>query len=87
MQNTIDRPPKHYRMVVDLLANFCTSSIGKFFSPGIPDLLCPPPTHSVAFGMRKALMAEQGKTDMEQCILDLEAEKRDLEQQVTLAAD
>lgn len=34
--------------------------------------------------MRKALMAEQGKTDMEQRILDLEAEKRDLEQQVTL---
>ena len=36
--------------------------------------------------MRKALTAEQGKTDMEQRILDLEAEKRDLEQQVTLGA-
>jgi len=38
--------------------------------------------YSVAFGMRKALMAEQGKADMEQRILDLEAEKRALEQQV-----
>ena len=39
--------------------------------------------YSVAFGMRKALMAEQGKADMEQKILDLEAEKRELEQQVS----
>lgn len=36
--------------------------------------------------MRKALMAEQGKADMEQRILDLEAEKRELEQEVTLPA-
>lgn len=42
--------------------------------------ICMP--YSVAFGMRKALMAEQGKADMEQRILDLEAEKRELEQQV-----
>lgn len=37
---------------------------------------------SVAFGMRKALMAEQGKSDMEQLIKNLEAEKKDLEKQV-----
>ena len=38
---------------------------------------------SVAFGMRKALMAEQGKSDMEKRIEDLEQEKRDLDRQVT----
>ncbi|XP_008118098.2 axonemal dynein light intermediate polypeptide 1 [Anolis carolinensis] len=37
---------------------------------------------SVAFGMRKALQAEQGKADMEKKIADLEEEKRDLERQV-----
>jgi dynein light intermediate chain len=37
---------------------------------------------SVAFGMRKALQAEQGKTDMETKIRDLEEEKRGLEQTV-----
>ncbi|KAM7324338.1 hypothetical protein ACRRTK_016643 [Alexandromys fortis] len=37
---------------------------------------------SVAFGMRKALQAEQGKSDMERKIADLETEKRDLERQV-----
>lgn len=37
---------------------------------------------SVAFGMRKALQAEQGKADMEKRIADLEDEKRDLERQV-----
>uniref|UniRef100_K1PNS2 33 kDa inner dynein arm light chain, axonemal n=1 Tax=Magallana gigas TaxID=29159 RepID=K1PNS2_MAGGI len=37
---------------------------------------------SVAFGMRKALWAEQGKADMEKKISDLEEEKRDLEKQV-----
>ena len=37
---------------------------------------------SVAFGMRKALMAEQGKADMEQRIKELEEEKRELEKQV-----
>uniref|UniRef100_A0A8C7GHJ6 Axonemal dynein light intermediate polypeptide 1 n=1 Tax=Oncorhynchus kisutch TaxID=8019 RepID=A0A8C7GHJ6_ONCKI len=37
---------------------------------------------SVAFGMRKALQAEQGKSDMEKRISDLENEKRDLERQV-----
>ncbi|OBS81677.1 hypothetical protein A6R68_20138 [Neotoma lepida] len=37
---------------------------------------------SVAFGMRKALQAEQGKADMERKIADLETEKRDLERQV-----
>ena len=37
---------------------------------------------SVAFGMRKALMAEQGKSDMEELIKNLEAEKKDLEKQV-----
>ena len=51
-------------------------------------LICcgPPSPTSVAFGMRKALMAEQGKADMEQRILDLEAEKRELEQEVGLSA-
>ncbi|KAL3889789.1 hypothetical protein ACJMK2_002117 [Sinanodonta woodiana] len=37
---------------------------------------------SVAFGMRKALQAEQGKADMEKRISELETEKRDLEKQV-----
>ncbi|MCI4373965.1 hypothetical protein PGIGA_G00000710 [Pangasianodon gigas] len=37
---------------------------------------------SVAFGMRKALQAEQGKSDMEKKIADLENEKRELERQV-----
>ncbi|XP_038613823.1 axonemal dynein light intermediate polypeptide 1 isoform X3 [Tachyglossus aculeatus] len=37
---------------------------------------------SVAFGMRKALQAEQGKADMEKKIADLESEKKDLERQV-----
>ncbi|KAG8143002.1 hypothetical protein E2320_000303 [Naja naja] len=37
---------------------------------------------SVAFGMRKALQAEQGKSDMEKKIAELEDEKRDLERQV-----
>jgi len=37
---------------------------------------------SVAFGMRKALQAEQGKADMESRISSLEDEKRDLEKQV-----
>ncbi|XP_067304470.1 axonemal dynein light intermediate polypeptide 1 isoform X3 [Pseudorasbora parva] len=34
---------------------------------------------SVAFGMRKALQGEQGKSDAENKISDLESEKRDLE--------
>lgn len=37
---------------------------------------------SVAFGMRKALQAEQGKADMERKIQELEVDKRDLERQV-----
>ncbi|KAK2158241.1 hypothetical protein LSH36_174g04015 [Paralvinella palmiformis] len=37
---------------------------------------------SVAFGMRKALQAEQGKADMERKITELEQDKRDLERQV-----
>jgi dynein light intermediate chain len=37
---------------------------------------------SVAFGMRKALMAEQGKADMEKKVIELEEDKRDLEKQV-----
>jgi len=37
---------------------------------------------SIAFGMRKALMAEQGKVDLEHRIEQLEGEKRELEQQV-----
>ena len=37
---------------------------------------------SVAFGMRKALQAEQGKADMEQMIADLQAEKKTLEGQL-----
>lgn len=38
--------------------------------------------HSVAFGMRKALQAEQGKSDMENRIVQLEADKKDLERQI-----
>ncbi|KAK2852422.1 hypothetical protein Q7C36_007623 [Tachysurus vachellii] len=37
---------------------------------------------SVAFGMRKALQSEQGKSDMEKKIADLENEKTELERQV-----
>ncbi|KAJ8321979.1 hypothetical protein KUTeg_000450 [Tegillarca granosa] len=37
---------------------------------------------SVAFGMRKALQAEQGKSDMEKKIAELEQEKRKLERDV-----
>jgi len=37
---------------------------------------------SVAFGMRKALQAEQGKSEMERNIQELEQDKRDLERQV-----
>jgi dynein light intermediate chain len=37
---------------------------------------------SVAFGMRKALQAEQGKADMELKIKTLEGEKKDLERSV-----
>ena len=37
---------------------------------------------SVAFGMRKSLMSEQGKADMEEEINGLKKEKKDLEQQV-----
>jgi len=37
---------------------------------------------SIAFGMRKALQAEQGKADMETRIKTLEADKKDLERQV-----
>ena len=44
------------------------------------------PGNSVAFGMRKALMAEQGKADMEQQIRDLEEERRYLEHQVCVCA-
>ena len=36
---------------------------------------------SVAFGMRKALMAEQGKSEMEERIKELESDKRNLERQ------
>ncbi|XP_010284872.1 PREDICTED: axonemal dynein light intermediate polypeptide 1, partial [Phaethon lepturus] len=38
---------------------------------------------SIAFGMRKALQAEQGKSDTEKRIADLEEEKRELERQVS----
>jgi len=37
---------------------------------------------SVAFGMRKALQAEQGKADMEARIKQLDSDKKDLEKQV-----
>jgi len=40
---------------------------------------------SVAFGMRKALQAEQGKVDMEKMILELQGEKKNLEQQLSAA--
>lgn len=40
---------------------------------------------SVAFGMRKALQAEQGKADMEQMVVDLQAEKKGLEVQLAAA--
>ncbi|NXY81744.1 IDLC protein, partial [Alcedo cyanopectus] len=39
-------------------------------------------TSSTAFGMRKALQADQGKADMEKRIAELEEEKRELERQV-----
>ncbi|CAM9771861.1 unnamed protein product [Bubo scandiacus] len=38
---------------------------------------------SVAFGMRKALQAEEGKSNMEKRIAELEEEKRELERQVS----
>ncbi|NXE25078.1 IDLC protein, partial [Ardeotis kori] len=38
---------------------------------------------SVSFGVRKALQAEQGKSDMEKRIAELEEEKRELERQVS----
>ncbi|NXP03017.1 IDLC protein, partial [Thinocorus orbignyianus] len=38
---------------------------------------------SVAFGVRKALQAQQGKADMERRIAELEEEKRELEKQVS----
>lgn len=37
---------------------------------------------SVAFGMRKSLMSEQGKLDMEESIQQLDIDKKDLEKQV-----
>ena len=37
---------------------------------------------SIAFGMRKALLAEQGKVDLQQMVEDLEKEQRNLEHQV-----
>ena len=40
---------------------------------------------SVAFGMRKSLMSEQGKVDMEENIGQLEQDKRELEQQVLIS--
>lgn len=39
---------------------------------------------SIAFGMRKALMAEQGKVDLQQQIEQLEGKNRDLEHQVLI---
>ena len=39
---------------------------------------------SIAFGIRKALQAEQGKTDMENYIAKLEEEKAALEKEVNL---
>jgi dynein light intermediate chain len=38
---------------------------------------------SIAFGMRKALLAEQGKLEMEQKIKQLEDEKKQYEQTIT----
>ena len=49
--------------------------------------VCAPQTlyeSSIAFGMRKALQTEAGKSDMEQRINTLEAEAKDLERQVEL---
>lgn len=37
---------------------------------------------SIAFGMRKALQAEQGKADMEKRIVDLESEREELLKQL-----
>jgi dynein light intermediate chain len=37
---------------------------------------------SIAYGIRKALMAEHRKTELESSIADLKASKRDLESQV-----
>ncbi|KAJ8405061.1 hypothetical protein AAFF_G00329820 [Aldrovandia affinis] len=37
---------------------------------------------SVAFGMRKALQAEQGKNDMRNKIVELESDKKDMERQL-----
>ena len=39
---------------------------------------------SIAFGIRKALQAEQGKTDMENYIAKLEEEKAGLEKEVII---
>ena len=39
---------------------------------------------SIAFGIRKALQAEQGKTDMENYIAKLEEEKAALEKEVSI---
>ena len=39
---------------------------------------------SIAFGIRKALQAEQGKTDMENYIAKLEGEKAGLEKEVRI---
>ena len=39
---------------------------------------------SIAFGIRKALQAEQGKTDMENYIAKLEEEKAGLEKEVLI---
>ena len=44
--------------------------------------LCCVCVYSVAFGMRKALMAEQGKVEMQERIAQLEEDKRGLERQV-----
>ena len=38
---------------------------------------------SIAFGMRKALQAEQGKVELETRITQLEGDKRDLDRQVS----
>ena len=40
---------------------------------------------STAFGMRKSLMSEQGKTDMEQMIGSLNDQQKDLEKQVSIS--
>lgn len=59
-------------------------------APGSVTLCCPPWPQtlyesSIAFGMRKALQTEQGKSDMEARIQGLEADCKDYERQVTLA--